>query len=320
MKYKKILSRLLAAILLGLLALVIIFPPKPILLVKMLNHGHGFKLENLHMLHSILKERYNIIVTSGKHYDVEIDGPFGNQAIKNKHAIKIYFTGEGVPAKTDAYDLSIGFDYLDQQNYLRIPYFHMTTTDKASRLNAQYIRKECQPKKPYFACFLNSNGGSVNGLTGQKFDGVAFRDRLFHRLSLYKRVESGGHHLNNLGFQIRKTDEFLSKCKFVIAVENQTYRGYITEKVFNAYYNGAIPIYYSDLEAAKDINKQAVIFAPDFTSEEALVDYIKQVDNDDELYCKIWNEKLITDPARNYETIKNQLRKKLEILLKRSKN
>ncbi|WP_330932951.1 glycosyltransferase family 10 domain-containing protein [Rickettsia canadensis] len=40
-----------------------------------------------------------------------------------------------------------------------------------------------------------------------------------------------------------KTREWLSKCKFIIAFENKTYKWYVTEKPFQAYLAEAVSIY-----------------------------------------------------------------------------
>lgn len=85
----------------------------------------------------------------------------------------------------------------------------------------------------------------------------------------------------------------------------------MTEKLFQAYFAGSIPIYWGDKTSVSDINKNAVIYADDFDSESDLVEYVKKVDNDDELYCKIWNQHLITNPEMNYEVMQDKLRKKL---------
>ena len=85
----------------------------------------------------------------------------------------------------------------------------------------------------------------------------------------------------------------------------------MTEKLFQAYFAGSIPIYWGDKTAISDINKNAVIYADDFDSEKNLVEYVKTVDNDDELYCKIWHHNLITNPEMNYGVMQDKLRNKL---------
>lgn len=294
---------------------------KPTLIVKYINQWPGFKLESLEMLYEVLSEDYNIVSDQKtSDYDLIIDGVFGNKKIENKDAIKIFFTGEAFEPDIGKYDLSIGYSYIDSQKYIRIPLAYMEKGRNGKLITSNLVHQgKCNPKKEYFACFLVGNGTNISWLTKKPYDGVIARDLLFHRLSLYKKVESGGKHLNNRGEPVpmNKTNEFLSNCKFIIAFENQTFPGYITEKPFQAYMAGSVPIYYADKQAVQDINKNSIIFAPDFDSQEALVEYIIKVDNDDALYCKIWNEKLIVDPQKNYEAIKNNLRQKLkEVILK----
>lgn len=306
-----------------LLAIIITFaalikakpaPLKPILHVKYINQWIGFKHGDLLMLSEILEERYNLIeVKYGNDYDIVVDGFFGSKPIKNNKAIKIYYVGEAFEPDTNKYDLSIGFGLSKAANYIRIPLSYMVKGYSTKALTTNAIRAEkCNPHKEYFACFLNSN-------SNHDIDGVVARDHLFHRLSLYKKVESGGKHLNNQSKGSVKKEEtarWLSKCKFIIAYENRTFPGYITEKPYQAYFNGAIPLYYGDKTGLQDINKRAVIYAGDFANEEELVNYIIKVDNDDQLYCDIWNEKLITDEAKEYEVFKQTLREKIAAIVK----
>jgi hypothetical protein len=312
---KKILISLGFAVL--LIAGILIKTPlqnKPVLVVKYINQWPGFSIDSLEMLKDLLDEKYKIVNDQNTdNYDLVIDGVFGKEKIKNKHAIKVFFTGEAIKPRIDGYDLSIGYSYINSPNYIRIPLIYMEKGRGGKNISANNSRDKCNPNKPYFSCFLVSNGTAKSWLTGNEYDGVILRDRLFHQLSLYKRVESGGAHLNNRGEVLakNKTKEFLSQCKFIIAYENQSFPGYITEKVFQAYDAGAIPIYYSGSEVAKDINVGAVVFAPNFADEVDLVKYIKQVDQDDKLYCDIWNKNLITDPTKNYDVVKEKFRKKL---------
>jgi hypothetical protein len=285
------------------------FFSKPELKVKILNQWPGFTLDQLYMLNDILTENYNVKITN-KNYDLVIDGVFGEEKEPDQTSIKLFFTGESIKPKLENYDLSMGFDYIDEPNYIRIPLYYMYYGPKVS---TEYSRGTCSPDKKYFACFLVSHGGIDSEENEKKYDGCVARNRLFHKLSLYKKVASGGKFLNNIGKVVpnKETNEWLSKCKFVIAHENRSYEGYITEKPFQAYYAGAIPLYYSHPSAIKDINPNSIIYAPNFSSEDELAEYIKKVDNDDDLYCKIWNEKIITNPDRNYESVKAKLSEKL---------
>ena len=51
-----------------------------------------------------------------------------------------------------------------------------------------------------------------------------------------------------------------------------------------------------------------------------MVEYIKKVDNDDALYCDIWNQNIITDPSKNYDAVKAKVKKHVDAVLKRKLN
>lgn len=276
--------------------------------VSYINLGTGSKLEHLGMIKEILDEKYKNIIIDHRHYDIIFDGPHGKKPIKNNDAVKIYFTGESVTPDVEKYDFSIGYDHISHPKYFRVPLYYMYFKD---HLNEEFSRGECRPQeKPNFACFLYSNSGSR---TPNGFDGCTARDIIFQKLSEYKKVHSGGKHLNNEGRIIprEETMEWLGKCKFVIAYENHIHDGFVTEKPFQAYIAGSLPIYYGTPNFTQDINPDSVIYANSFADDEALIEYIKKVDNDDELYCKIWNNKMLPGKENTYESVKNKLRVKL---------
>jgi hypothetical protein len=289
---------------------------KPTLKIKTINHSKVA----LKLIQDALQGDYELVL-SDKDYDIILDGvsykKIGQSFIRDK-AIKISYVWEAVKPELDIYDLSIGFDFIDDPKYIRIPLPYISYPDQMT--NA-FERGECNPRKKYFACFLVSNGGSdLHPLNKAPMDGCVARTRMFHKLSLYKRVESGGAYLNNIGGPIPidaiyttedATAKWISQCKFMIAYENQSYSGYITEKPFKAYFSGAIPIYHADQSVLQDINKKAIIYDGDFASEDDVVEYIKKVDNDDKLYCDIWNQPILINPEKNYDVIKAQLRDKL---------
>ena len=278
---------------------------KPEIKIRLLNQWGGAVISYYGIIQEIIEELYTIKMTNIDDYDLVIDGVFGQEPINNKDAIKIFYTDERIPASQEGYDLSLGFDYIEVgNNYMRFSLYYLYFGNKIS---TSYQREgECNPNKPYFSCFLVSNP--------DRGDGAISRTQLFHLLSEYKSVVSGGLHLNNIGRNIpeNETSEFFSQCKFVIAYENDgSYPGYITEKVFRAYFSGAIPIYYSHPSSQDDINLEAIISAQRFSKEEDMIEYIKEIDSDDIKYCKIWNQQIITEASRDYNVIKDQIRTRL---------
>ena len=236
---------------------------KPTILLKVINQ-YTTNPAHFPMILNPLKEYFYIQETNSNNYDVIIDGPFANNGvvadahqnakidyIEKPDAFKIFFTGEPTHAKVKGYDLSLGFDYLEDDNYIRYPlyynyYFNKISTD---------FKKDglCNPTKEYFACFLvrNSNWG----------DGAGARNDFFHELSTYKMVTSGGPYLNNIG-------------RIIPGNENP--------------------------EAQKEVNTQAFVSRQSFNSNAEMIERIKELDQDNQKYCEMWNQPITTDPSRNY--------------------
>lgn len=72
-----------------------------------------------------------------------------------------------------------------------------------------------------------------------------------------------------------------SNCKFVIAMENSIGDGYITEKIVNAFYSGAIPIYWGSSNINELFNKNAFININNFNNIDECIDYIYNLSDED---------------------------------------
>lgn len=84
-----------------------------------------------------------------------------------------------------------------------------------------------------------------------------------------------------------------SKYHFVIAMENVCKKGYITEKIINAFYSGAIPIYWGCKSIKKYFNEKAFINVNDFNSFEECVNYVINLTDED--IHKMKNEPIYTN-------------------------
>lgn len=74
--------------------------------------------------------------------------------------------------------------------------------------------------------------------------------------------------------------EYLKQFQFVIAAENSRHRGYITEKITDAFKAGAIPIYWGDLSIEHDFNPGSFVNGNSFESFESLADHVLELSND----------------------------------------
>ena len=208
---------------------------KPVLRIGAIGFYDPQDAFDLFFVTDFLTENYQVKYVT-KNYDLLLTGPLvkPKDIPQDPDIIKIYYTGEvfkgDAKQHLNTHDLVLAFDYIkDHPNYVRLPFSYVWHRERLSR-NYSADRGECEPStKKYFACFLVTNGGYWH----EAFDGARDRNMLFHRLSLYKFVASGGKFLNTMQEVLPReadNEEWLAQCKFVIAYENQYYPGYITEK------------------------------------------------------------------------------------------
>ena len=84
-----------------------------------------------------------------------------------------------------------------------------------------------------------------------------FRIKFINELNKYKIIDMGGANKNNVGGKIRNKIKFLSSYKFSITMENTEGQGYISEKIFDSFMAGKIPIYYGSYMIDAFINPKA---------------------------------------------------------------
>ena len=211
------------------------------------------------------------LIISNFKTDIEFYSIFGNKnkITKSKAPVKIFYTGECVNSETIKYnnryndhcleysDLSLGFQYLDKHNYLRFPiwilYFfnYDSTKDDIKKIVDDFNNH--QYKKNKFCSLVSLH--DKNGI----------RTDIYKSLSKIETVSSAGKLLKN--DDSLKNDfnddkcEYLKDFKFNICPENTNSNGYVTEKIFQAFYSGCIPIYWGNRNPEPEvINKEAFFF------------------------------------------------------------
>jgi hypothetical protein len=95
--------------------------------------------------------------------------------------------------------------------------------------------------------------------------------------------------------------------KFVIAMENKCKDGYITEKIINAFYSGAIPIYWGASNINEIFNKNAFINVNDFKSFDDCVNYV--INMTDEQIEKMSNEQMYVNNSDLYHLLNSEYNK-----------
>lgn len=187
---------------------------------------------------AILEQKYRVILDS-KNPQFVFYSVFGGEHIKYD-CVRIFYTGENIVPDFNFCDYAIGFCHLDfGERYLRYPLYLFYESDYERALNKHRgISSEILRKKSRFCNFIVSNG-SANPL----------RKEAFKAISKYKRVDSAGRLLNNIGGAVQDKFAFQSECKFSICFENSSTEGYITEKLIQAAAARTIPIYWGDKRA-----------------------------------------------------------------------
>ena len=131
-------------------------------------------------------------------------------------------------------------------------------------------------------------------------------------------IDLGGKYNNNVG-KIYNKIKFLSSYKFSIAMENSEGDGYLSEKILDSFQSGTIPIYYGDYMVDEYINPKAYILIRGKNDMKKKIEYIKEIDNNDELYKKILKEKLLINNY-NKKEIDNKYNDFFYNIFKQNKN
>jgi len=225
--------------------------------------------------------------------DFLIASSFGTQHLQY-NCVRIFYTGENLRPDLSAFDYSFSFDYLDDDRNFRFPLYAWSgRLDEllAPRTDAAAVAAE----KTRFCNFVVSSGKGPE------------RFRFFHKLSQYKRVDSAGASLNNVGYGVAEGGygnpgklAFLRPYKFTIAFENSSYPGYTTEKITDAMLARSVPIYWGNPLIARDFNPASFINVHDFPSEDVAIEHVIRVDNDAALYRGILEQPYFTGNRLNH--------------------
>lgn len=262
--------------------------------------------------YNLLKEDYEVEISSNP--DVLFFSLFGNQSARYS-CKKAFYTGENIPPPLKGIenpffngiscDYSFSFDYMDDERNYRLP--HYLLYDGYYDLSKEKSIDERLAKRK-FCNFVVSNGNCEQ------------RNRFFANLSKYKKVDSGGRFANNIGRPVDDKRKFQSEYKFSIAFENNAYRpqhsGYTTEKIMEPMTVSSMPIYWGNPDIDKEFNTQSFVSFYDFNSEGDMIDYIIELDKDDDRYLeklgKPWFEENLVPESNKKESIKSFMKKIIE--------
>jgi hypothetical protein len=277
--------------------------------VAFLDFWYDFQPENNFFIHLVKSIKESVNITSPEKADVIFYSCFGDSH-KKYNSKKIFFTGENLRPDFNNCDLSLSFDFDDYNNrnlrlplwYLYIDWFNVKSYGNPDWLiPVEYLSNENEftkkDKKQFCSTVFSSPYDS--------------RFNMVNLLNEYKQVDCYGKiHNNKLPDGEKYKMDVISNYKFNICFENSIYPGYFTEKLLHAKIAGCIPIYYSDKSYSSDFNTNCCINLIDFDNVYELLEYIKKIDNDVDLYESIKNEKLFNETP-NLDKIKKYLQNEL---------
>lgn len=223
--------------------------------------------------------------------------------------IKIFFSGENLVRfkKYKDYclndvDLALGFEEIKNDRYLRFPlwimnFFNPTDsveiiTEKFNKIS--FYNNHPITERPNFCALIASH--DENGL----------RKSIVNSINKIEPVDCAGKFLKNTS--VLKTEFgddkslFLQSYKFNICPENTTSNGYVTEKLFESFAAGCIPIYWGALENPEPnvINKNAVLFYNSTGGNDGLLKTIEALHTNESAYKDFLNQNPILPNAADF--------------------
>lgn len=224
----------------------------------------------------------------------------------HKDENKIFFTGEN-PDRYPNYKnhalphvkLSMGFDYLSAENYLRFPLWIMYLFKPESTY--EDIKKivdeinNLHPEKTDFCSLVCRHGGDDN-----------LRGKIFEAVSSVAEVKCAGKFMHNddrLWKEYNNSKQaYLRNFKFNICPENSNRTGYVTEKLFEAFRSGVVPIYWGSDNNPEPglINKDAVIFWNPEGDNQAALAKIKELSSSAAAYREFVSQPRFTPELVEY--------------------
>lgn len=254
-----------------------------------------------------------------------VEGPL-RAVQKSKAAVKVFYTGEDVVRNFTGYshectgccDVSVGFS-LDrtEENYARLPLWchtYFDTFDKDEILRRIRALNALRMKKDKFCALIAHHDRPV----GDNTSGGGIRSQILDLLSPVARIDCPGtfRHNDDSLWQDCADDKptYLRRYMFNICPENVSVRGYVTEKLFEAFRSACIPIYNGSENKPEEglVNPDALIlYAPERA--DAVLAEVRQLWNSESYYNEfISRPRLLEDGVDYIYNMNKTLQEKLE--------
>jgi hypothetical protein len=229
-------------------------------------HPNTLEAKQNNFLYTLLSKRFDLKFESKPEF--LLFSCFGKEFIRHP-GVRIYYTGENTRPNFTHCDWAFSFDYNDHPRHLRLPYYFWV--NPRPLLQPRNIDAALSLKSK-FCAFVYSNAKAK------------LRIKFLDKLSKYKPVDCGGAVRNNIGYRVGDKISFLKPYKFNIAFENESFPGYTSEKIVQAFMGDTVPIYWGNPLVERDFNRDSFVNCHDFRSLDQAVEFIVALDRDDALY------------------------------------
>lgn len=239
---------------------------------------------------------------------------------------KIFYTSECIELRfphikelygnyaLDYVDLSLGYDYIDNPKYLRLPYWIC--------MNVNPNHTEEQIEK-IFESWNSLTPNNINKVIAiNRHDKWNTRSIIAKDIEDYTKIVFAGAWNKNSNELFEKFNNNKIKClkqyKFNLCAENDIYNGYVTEKIFDSIKCGCVPLYMGSGEhiEPKVINENAVLRWYRDKDNSDTIELFKNLLTDEKSYNEFKDQDIILDSGPKFVVKKvSQLEKKLENLI-----
>jgi len=179
-----------------------------------------------------------------------------------------------------------------RDNIICFPHFYYTLLSRVDRFNEvlTYTTTNIPTKD---VCVIVSNNDN------------RFRSHVFDRIEHSGiRIDYAGGYKTNVpklhaDFCTLEFIHFVSKYKFIVALENTNEEEYITEKILHGLLSKTIPIYWGTRNAFKYFNNARMLYIEDETDDAitATIDTMKSILTDNSKYLEIVNRPVFAEGA-----------------------
>lgn len=236
-----------------------------------------------------------------------------NQSDRNKKFL--YVSGEVAdflsPISLYENQWALGYNKFEHNRYLRQPsgVFDVWTLYDESRLVDSPLNWLTQRRN--FETISNRNTGFCSITQASNND---FRGEVFDKLSEYKQVTSSGPWRQNIdalnkyqwqnmdyvgridGLTYREKIGFFQNYKFNMSIHYTNTDYILQEKLYHAYFSGAIPIFFGNKYILEEgFNPESFINLHDFTDLDDFLSLVKEIDNNQTLYQKYIEAPIFVD-------------------------